>query len=147
MQLVLTDADLSKLKPATRADLLAKLFPVRETASSQNPKGYIWDDVVDMTPSQIENFMAGCADITIAGLKVFAEHGPEIHASLLAEASIENYANFQGSITKRTRTITGDKNSFLFTWDDWNSEANGGVGHYAVTDATYRSLRIYFQLD
>ena len=65
------------------------------------------------------------------------------------EAGIENYGHFQGRVTKRTRTITGDKHAFLFTWDDWNDGENAerGYGHYAVTDTTFRSLRGYFKLD
>lgn len=147
MQLVLTETDLSKLKPSTRADLLAYLFPTLHEKAVDNPLGLEWDDVVSLTPGQVEEFMAGCADETKAGLRVIAEHGPTIHASKLAEAGIENYGHFQGRVTKRTRTITGNKHAFLFTWDDWTSEENDGVGHYAVTDATYRSLRIFFDLD
>jgi hypothetical protein len=147
MQLVLTEADLSKLKPSTRADLIATLFPRLPENSSDNPLGLEWDDVVNLTPGQIEEFMSGCSDETKAGLRVIAERGPTIHASLLAEAGIENYGHFQGRVTKRTRTVTGDKHAFLFTWDDWTSEENDGVGHYAVTEATHRSLRMFFNLD
>ena len=147
MQLMLNEADLNKLKPSTRADLLANLFPPAQERPTQNSRGFDWDEVVNLTPGQVEEFMAGCADETKAGLRVIAQHGPMIHASLLAQAGIENYGHFQGRVTKRTRTVTGDKHAFLFTWDDWSSEENEGVGHYAVTDATYRSLRIFFNLD
>ncbi len=90
--------------------------------------------------------MKGCAPETIAGLRVIAENGPVIKASLLDAAGIENYSHFQGRVTKRTRTITGQKGVYFFTWDDWE-EAPDGVGHYAVTGPTFRSLRIYFNLD
>lgn len=147
MQLVLTDSDFIKLKPSTRADLLATLFPKILEKQSDNPHEFVWDEVVSLTPGQVEEFMAGCSEETKAGLRVIAEHGPTIHASLLAQAGIENYGHFQGRVTKRTRTVTGDKHAFLFTWDDWNSEENQGVGRFSVTDATYRSLRIFFNLD
>jgi hypothetical protein len=145
MQIVLTETDLSKLKPATRADLLAHIFP--KAAPGLNAEGFGWDDVVELTPGEIEEFMEGCADETIAGLRVIAEHGPVIRANLLDQAGIDNYGHFQGRVTKRTRTVTGYKHAFLFTWDDWQSEENGGIGHYAVTAATWQSLRIYFKLD
>jgi hypothetical protein len=77
---------------------------------------------------------------------VIAEHGPVIHAKLLNDVGIENYGSFQGGVTKRTRTITGDSEACLFAFDDW-SEAEEGVGHFAVTKNTFRSLRIYFELD
>jgi len=146
MQIVLTEADLSKLKPATRADLMAHIFP-KPASPGLNAEGFEWDDVVDLTPGQVEEFMEGCADETIAGLRVIAEHGPVIRASMLDQAGIDNYGHFQGRVTKRTRTVTGDRHAFLFSWDDWQSDENAGVGHYAVTATTFRSLRIYFNLD
>ncbi|WP_225008350.1 hypothetical protein [Novosphingobium percolationis] len=90
--------------------------------------------------------MAGCSDKTIAGLKVFAEHGPIIQAKLLTAIGIEKIGHFQGRVTQRTRTVTGDENAFLFAWDNWE-EVGEGEGQYAVTPTTFRSLRIYFELD
>jgi hypothetical protein len=147
MQIVLTEEDLTKLAPSTRADLMAHIFPMKSAKQGDNDPSLDWVDVVDLTPGQVEEFMDGCAPETIAGLRVIAEHGPKIHADLLRQAGIENYGHFQGRVTKRTRTVTGDRHAFLFSWDDWQSEKNGGVGHYAVTAATHRSLRIYFNLD
>lgn len=146
MQLVFTEADLIKLKASTRADILANLFPPATEQPAENARGFDWDEVVSLTLAQVEEFMAGCSDETRAGIRVIAEHGPTIHASLLAEAGIENYGHFQGRVTKRTRTVTGDKHAFLFAWDDWSAE-DEHVGHYAVTDVTYRSLRSFFNLD
>lgn len=146
MNLNLNDADLNRLSDATRAELAALFFP---TPVRDYPDGFDSDDfedVVDLTPGQIEEFMEGCAAITIAGLRLFAEAGGRIHGSALDTVGIENYGSFQGSVTKRTRTVTRNRNAYLLAWDDW-SEAPGGVGHYAVTPATLRSLRIYFKLD
>ena len=147
MQIVLTEQDLIKLSPSTRADLMAHIFPAVSPSQGENDARFEWDDVVDLTPGEVEEFMEGCAPETIAGLRVIAEHGPVIRANLLDQAGIENYGHFQGRVTKRTRTVTGNRHAYLFTWDDWQSEENGGVGHYAVTAATHRSLRIYFNLD
>lgn len=128
-------------KPASEA------AATRVGAKVSQPRGLDWHGVVDLTPGQVEAFMKGCSTRTVAGLRVIAEHGPVIHASLLDRAGIENYGHFQGRVTLRTRTITGNPNAFLLAWDDWGSKANGGIGHYAVTAKTHRSLRIYFQLD
>jgi len=114
---------------------------------ADNAEGFEWDDVVDLTPAQVEEFIAGCSLKTVAGLRVIAEHGPVIRASLLGRAGIENYGHFQGRITTRVRTVTGNRNAFMVTWDNWQSEENAGIGHYAVTAKTYRALRIYFKLD
>jgi hypothetical protein len=118
-----------------------------EAGQARNADGYAWDDVAELTPGQVEEFMKGCSIETKAGLRVIAEHGPVIHASLLDRAGIDNYGHFQARVTKRTRTVTGNRNAFLFTWDDWQSRENGGTGHYAVSAKTFRSLRIYFNLD
>lgn len=147
MYIVLTKEDLNSFSPAVRAELLGSVFSKPKPLDGI-PSGFDEDDfedVVDLTPGEVEDLMEGCAPETIAGLKVFAEHGPVIHASLLDAAGIENYGHFQGRVTKRTRTVTKDKNAFLFAWDDWTN-APGGVGHYAVTKETFRSLRIYFKL-
>lgn len=143
MHIVLTESDLSRLKPSTRADILSTLFPRTESSTARGE--FDWTDVVDLTPGEVEHFMEGCAPETIAGLRVIAENGPVIHATLLQQAGLENYGHFQGRVTKRTRTVTGDRHAFLFTWDDW-SQAEDGVGRYAVTDTTHRSLRVYFNL-
>jgi hypothetical protein len=58
---------------------------------------------------------------------------------------VDDYSSFQRSTTRRARTVTGDK-AYLLAWDDW-AKAADGIGHYAVTPATHRSLRIYFNLD
>jgi hypothetical protein len=146
MNLMLNAKDLSKLSSAARAELAALLFPKDEASLPAGFDADDFEDVVDLTPGQVEDFMQGCAEVTIAGLKIIAEKGPAIHASLLDDAGIENYGHFQGSVTKRTRTITKDKNAFLFAWDNWQ-DAPDGIGHYAVTQETFRSLRIYFKLD
>jgi hypothetical protein len=156
MQLVISDADFSKLKATTRADLIATLLNSAAAPAGPKAEGFAWDEVVDLTPDEVVAFMDGDPDRgilsiserTIAGLKVIAEHGPIIAAILLDEAEIENYGNFQGAVTKRTRTITGNKHARLFAWDDWNDEENheGGYGHYAVTEKTHHSLRCYFRM-
>lgn len=147
--LLLTKDDIRSLSATAQEELKQLLFAKAPVDLSGLPDGLTADDfedVVDLTPGQMEEFMAGCSDETIAGLKIIAERGPMIHASLLDGAGIDNYGHFQGRVTKRTRTITGDRNAFLFAWDDWG-EAPDNIGHYAVTPATFRSLRIYFKLD
>lgn len=146
MNLMLNAKDISKLSASTRAELMALVFPRDD---SEIPSGFDEDDfedVVDLSPGQVEDFIAGCSEQTVAGLRIIAQHGPKIHASLLDEAGIENYGHFQGSVTKRTRTITKDKAAFLFAWDDWTASPEG-VGHYAVTKATHQALRAFFDLD
>ncbi len=149
MQIVLTKDDFTSFSPSTRAEILAYLTSKPKVNPGQLPTGFTAEDfenVADLTPGQVEEFMSGCSEKTIAGLKVFAEHGPVIQAKLLNAAGIEKYGHFQGRITQRTRTITEDEDAFLFAWDDW-STVDEGEGQYAVTPTTFRSLRIFFELD
>lgn len=160
MYLILTDVDLRGLKPETRADLFASVSPVPmnlpantappATAPVPGAKG-IDDmrDVVDLTPEQVATFVDGIHQQTIDGLRVFAEHGPVIDAHRLDEVGITNYSHFQGRVTKRTRTVTGNKDAYLFGWDEWEWEDDTTLtsGRYAVTETTYRSLRKFFGLD
>ena len=148
MMIVLTREDLASLSPAARAEVAALAFP-KAQADREVPPGFHpddFEDVVDLSPAEVETFMKGCAEETVAGLKVIAEHGPVIQARLLDAAGIDNYGHFQGRVTKRTRTVTGRRDVFLFTWDNW-AESPDGVGRYAVSPRTHRALRSYFGLD
>lgn len=152
MQLVIDDTDLSRLKPETRADLLATLFPAPgaplPVQASTVPID--WDNVVDLSPGEVADFMSRTSLKTKAGLRVFAEKGPVLLANALEAAGIDNYGHFQGRVTLRTRTVKRTKKKvYLFGWDDWTvgENAGRGYGHYGVTSVTHRSLREYFQLD
>lgn len=150
--ITLTKHDISKLSLAVRDELKAYIFDNQTPAvalevNEISPNIALdFTDVVSLSPGGVEEFMDGCAQQTIDGMRVFAIHGPVIRAEMLNEAGIENYAHFQSRVTKRTRTVTGERDKFLFSWDDW-TEHESGVGYYAVTSETLRSLRIYFRMD
>lgn len=146
MEITLNQSDIRKLKPETLADILSVLLPQPETPVVEGPEGFDWDGVVNFTPQDIENFVSGCSEQTVDGLRVIARHGPVIHTSLLDTVGITNYGSFQGSCTKRARTISGDKNAYLLSWDDWEADEDGDSGNYAVSHITYQSLRTYFEL-
>ena len=116
MQIVLTSDDLSRLKPKTRADIINKLFP-SDDVSDENDIDF--EDVVGLSFSEVSEFMNNVSEKYQAGLRVIAEDGPVIHASALERAGITNFGHFQGRITLRTRTITGNEDAFLFGWDNW----------------------------
>ncbi len=141
--LVVTPDAYNRLKPRTKEELLAAIFPTEKTEYDED---FEWDNRVDLSPSQVEEFMKTLNDETKAALKIIAERGPQIHASLLDRSGISDYAAFQRSTTRRTRTITGSGENFLLAWDDWR-EGKDGVGRYAVTPVTFRSLRAFFNLD
>ncbi|MYL98418.1 hypothetical protein GR702_11650 [Novosphingobium sp. FGD1] len=143
MNLTLNARDISKLSHSARAELQALLFP---KAGLVLPEGFTEDDfknVVDLTLEQITEFMENCSQSTKDGLEVMAIHGPVVDARLLYEVEIENLGSWQGGITKRTRTVTGDRKAYMLAWDDWSS-APDNIGRYAVTPITHQSLQAYF---
>jgi len=149
MKLLIDEHDLSRLKPETRADLLATLTSSASTGTLPNhdPR-FDWAHVVDLTLEQVEQFMETASDSTREGLKVVARRGPVFLADELKAAGITNYGHFQGRVTQRTRTVTRKKRAFLFTWDDWTTGDNKvrGFGHYAVSRNTWESLKAYFKI-
>lgn len=148
--LILTPDAYNRLKPKTKAEVLAAVFqsalpqPV-QGSESFDPEEFYWEDRVDLSPGDIEAFMSTLSVETKEGLKVIAERGPVVRAKWLNDAGIESYASFQRSTTRRTRSLTGGKTDFLLAWDDWDDKPDG-EGRYAVTTATHRALRIFFDL-
>ena len=139
-----------RLIAKTKAELLAAVFSA--AIPQAKPGGepfdsseFEWESVIDFSPGDIETFMATLSGETKAALKIIAERGPVVKAGWLDESGIESYASFQRSTTRRTRSITGGKNDFLLTWDDWTDKPKGD-GLYAVSVATHRALQIYFDL-
>ncbi len=155
MDITLTRDDLAQLSESARGEILALTLhaPCRESASKPAAPGaddaqfagIDMTDVVDLSFRQMQKWMAAASGPTKAGLYVFATRGPIVHAKTLVEAGIDNLRHFQSRTTVRTRTVTGDRDSYLLGWDDW-SRVDEGEGRYAVTPTTFESLRRYFGL-
>jgi hypothetical protein len=145
--LIVTKEAYSTLSSRTKAELLAAVFGSPDRGESAIEGDFEWGGRVEFTPGEVEAFMEAFDDSSSVtrGLRVIAENGPRIHASMLDQAGVDDYSSFQRSTTRRVRTVTGGK-AYLLAWDDW-AKADDGVGHYAVTPATHRSLCIYFNLD
>jgi hypothetical protein len=148
--LTITPEAYNRLSTRTQAELLKAVFGSGSTppqaSETFNPEDFDWEHVVDFSPGDIEAFMETLGEETTAALRVIAERGPCIEAGWLDGTGIESYASFQRSTTRRTRSITGRKTDFLLTWDDWEPLPDG-QGHYAVSATTFRSLRVFFELD
>ncbi|TPK78230.1 hypothetical protein [Mesorhizobium sp. B2-4-17] len=154
MLIVLDQADFAKLSPSVRAEILGSF----NLSKSPRPELIVSDgdydgidmtDVVDLDDEQVRYWMEAAQEKTKDGLRVIAEHGPVLEASLLSDAGIDNIPHFQSRTTIRTRTVTKNKRAFMVGWDEpWKWDGNRPiVGRYAVTGMTFRSLRKYFGLD
>jgi len=160
MRMILTQKDFARLGPAARNELLAlwqaSTAPIQESpapsSAADDPRyaGVDMEHVADLSPDQVEEWMKGAHEKTEAGLRFFAEHGPIVDAVKLQEAGVENLRHFQSRTTTRTRTVTGDKNAFLLSWDTWKYAPDNPErvisGRYMVSPTTYASLRKYFGL-
>jgi len=161
MYLIVSQDDLTKLKSETVADLLSRLRPrVHAAAGSivrvpEKPNAVVaadteldYEDVVDLTSNQVADLVDGINEKSVDGLRLLAELGPIIDAELLLAEGIEDLGRFQAGITRRTRTITGNKSARLLAFDEWawDDETSTLSGHYAVTEATYLALKEVFSL-
>jgi hypothetical protein len=110
------------------------------------------DIQTDLSPAQFKQLVDGCADKTKAALKAMVE-GP---TSTFKVASIAKAAGcgpnelsgVASGITKRVRTVTGDRKAYLWIWGEAKFD---GDGRYidqdaTVSETTYRSGRRVFGL-
>ena len=158
MQVLMTENDLGKLSSAALAEIINCLNPPKVNVDERDeisPDALLAEDaeyrdidmsrVVDLTPSQMREWMEAASDKTKHALRIFAEQGPVIRVKVLWEAGHENSSHFQSRTTVRTRTVTGQKDAYLLGWDNWGM-VEDGEGRYAVSRTTFESLRRYFQL-
>ncbi len=143
-----TEHDFPALSASARREIIALMTrAVVTTPATEEPfTGIDMTAVADLTHRQVQKWMEAASLPTKEGLRVVAELGPVIRARDLTAAGIENVPHFQSRTTVRTRTVTGDRDVYLFGWDDW-SVVEEGEGRYAVTRITHESLRRYFELD
>ena len=91
MQIVLTENDMGRLSPAARAEIINCLNPPQVTGGEPNQipsdaplaedaeyRDIDMSNVVDLTPSQVREWMEAASDKTKHGLRIFAEQGPVI---------------------------------------------------------------------
>ena len=147
MKIILdTDVDFPDLSGSARREIISLLTRNREPKPEMEPyRGISMTAVADLTYRQVQKWMEAASPPTKLGLRVVAEHGPVIRAKALTDAGIDNISHFQSRTTIRTRTVTGDRDAYLFGWDDWTA-VDEGDGRYAVTRITHESLRRYFQI-
>ena len=157
MMYLLSTNDVFKLSPSARAEIHA-LTGLKMSGGegddldgspydSADYEGIDMDQVAELTERQVQVWMERASDWTKSGLRVIAERGPVIRARMLSEVvGSERLSHFQSRTTVRTRTVTGKKDVYLLSWDDW-TQVDDGEGRYAVSSATYESLRRYFRLD
>ena len=159
MQIILGQSDFNKLSNGSREEI-TNLLLARSGLTLSDELDERYDnidmvDVVDLTPSQVWEFSKPASYQTKQGLRAFAEHGPVISVVTLNEALEQARveldhehamasSQFQSRTTKRTRTVTGRGDVFLLGRNDWSLAETDDECLYAVTPATYESLKQFF---
>ncbi len=131
------------MPPELKLSALGNRLPPAEEV----PEGFEADDferVVNLSFGDVEQLIAGCSPENVRALRAFAEHGPKVHGSLIAP-HVHHLGEFNKSINEYAQTFSAGECIYLFTWDDWPSHKDE-IGFYALSAASYRSLRKYFAL-
>ena len=154
MNIVLTIDDLAAFSTSTRNEILRHFAKAVGGLPATNPMpAPEWRDQIDdvdtenleeLTLKQIRQWMRGISETVEKGVKIIAEHGPLIEAHRLTEVGI-NIRQFQSATTKRTRKVTGDRETYFLAWNRWNG-MDDPHGKYAVSPITHQSLCRYFGL-
>lgn len=104
------------------------------------------EEPVEMSFGQAKRFLAGCSEKSISIMKhVVMQPNPFRYKDLLTALgdSVDDAGGVWGGLTKRTRTITGEKNARLIIWDETMKE-DGMVGR--MSDVTRNAFRKAFQI-
>lgn len=153
MLFIITGEEFAGFSTSTRHEIMANAdtsalgatVPKTEISDlDESFSGIEMEDVADITPKQMREWMSNASDKTKKALRLFANK-PIVTAQELMDAGVENVSHFQSRTTVRTRTVTGNKGAFLLGWDDWQI-ADKNQGRYAVTPITHHALRTYFKL-
>lgn len=98
------------------------------------------DSPSDLSLAQAKKFLQGCSDKTKAVLRaVFARSECEFMLEeLLGEMQTTSLAGVWAGVTKRTRTVLGDKDAGIFSWE-WDDERADWVG--STSSMTFQSMR------
>jgi len=114
------------------------------------------DDVLDiqtdLSPAQFKQFIDGCSDKSKAALKAMVE-GPTSTFKVASVAKAAGCAPTEltgvwSGLTKRVRTVTGDRKAYLWRWGTAEVDSNDRYIDQdgAVSETTYRSGRRVFGL-
>lgn len=96
----------------------------------------------DLSVAQVKRLLDGCSEKTKQVLQAIASGpGPEFHLSDIAQemnTEVSGLAGAWGGITRRVRTVLGDRGADFVWWDE-TEDGRDYTGR--ISPMTYRSLR------
>lgn len=154
MQILLDQADLKRLSPDARGELLRLLEGELSASPAAKPtnKRFRWRSPYDLTPALARKLVRGLGEDSRSRLKLFARPGGRATMQeLLAvsgDSDLRVLSAFEGALTRKLRRLVGDDNKIasLMMWDYgaevWDAEHKALIdGVYYVSEATSRALR------
>ena len=133
----LTQSTLAALSESARAEISKALFPVSADEAE-------WDaDVVRLTAAEGYDFVLGCSAKSRALLQVIVDHDGDIsHREIqnMFGATAADLKSVFGGLTKRARTVSGNKKAKLIQWELAGGEWVANV-HPTTVDALRPALR------
>jgi hypothetical protein len=154
MQLVIDQADFSRLSSGARSELLNLLSPPTQLQSpiAATRRNFRWRQPHDVTLPLLRKLLKGADAATRDRLAIFARNnGRASMKQLLAVTKDKDWhalTPWEGAITRRLRRLVGDDNRIvsLMQWDYdaevWDSDHSHLLdGVYYLSETTTKSLR------
>ena len=154
MQLVIDQADFSRLSSGARSELLNLLSPPTQLQSpiTTARRNFRWRQPHDVTLPLLRKLLKGADAATRDRLAIFARNnGRASMKQLLAVTKDKDWhalTPWEGAITRRLRRLVGDDNRIvsLMQWDYdaevWDSDHSHLLdGVYYLSETTTKSLR------
>lgn len=147
--LAFTDDEFHTLPPAFRAAVLSRLqAPPAGAAPSGETKNVPLETErpADLSEAQAAIFLERCSEKTIQVLRgIIAAGSREFRLKAFAQAldlTLDQLGNVWGGLTKRTRTVLGDRNAKLVVFQNhYDEKHNWTDATGRLSEQTFESLR------
>jgi hypothetical protein len=160
MQLVIDQADFSRLSSGARSELLNLLSPATQLQSpiTAARRNFRWRQPHDVALPLLRKLLKGADAATRDRLAIFARNnGRASMKQLLAVTKDKDWhalTPWEGAITRRLRRLVGDDNRIvsLMQWDYdaevWDSDHSHLLdGVYYLSETTTKSLRKHLGIE
>lgn len=149
--IILSEKSFRSLSTLAQREILSALTgnTLEQSSLSGDFLSEIDENFAQLSPSQVRDLYQGCHERTRKALEIIAKGKKrEFHVADIANAigiKPDELGGVWGGLTKRVRTVTGNKNCTLISWEGHEPQTDS-KGTYLdqigeVTELTYHSLR------
>lgn len=152
IEIVLNQDDLGQLSSDTLAEIEAIVFGGNKSVTMRSETT---DDMfVEFSSGQARAFLSGCGPKIKAALMAMVEGEDRFfqlrNVASAVDARADGLIGIWSGITRRTRTITGQPESYMISWtgeQEYNEDGEYVDERGELTQMTYESFRKAFSLD